>query len=145
KVRYERFVIPEGCDLYTLYENRNDPDIRERSDTALDAIEEANIAKLEGVFRSIGFNSEAALGTTRERNARLKHLLEDFADPRRAMRRSRINGQDVIGNAYEYLIGKFAAGAGKKAGEFYTPPEVSLLLARLLDPQPGERIYDPAC
>jgi type I restriction enzyme M protein len=51
----------------------------------------------------------------------------------------------VIGNAYEYLIGRFASGAGKKAGEFYTPPEVSLLLADLLDPQPGERICDPAC
>jgi type I restriction enzyme M protein len=52
---------------------------------------------------------------------------------------------DVIGNAYEYLIGRFAAGAGKKAGEFYTPPEVSQLIARLVDPQPGERICDPAC
>lgn len=145
KMRYERFVIPEGCDFYTLYENRNEPDIGERIDKALEAIEEANIEKLEGVFRNISFNSEAALGKTRERNARLKHLLEDFADPRLDMRPSRINGQDVIGNAYEYLIGKFAAGAGKKAGEFYTPPEVSLLLARLLDPQPGERIYDPAC
>ena len=61
------------------------------------------------------------------------------------MRPSRINGLDVIGNAYEYLIGKFAATAGKKAGEFYTPPEVSRLLAKLLAPQPGERIYDPAC
>ena len=61
------------------------------------------------------------------------------------MRPSRINGLDVIGNAYEYLIGKFAAGAGKKAGEFYTPPEVSRLLARLLAPQPGDRICDPAC
>jgi type I restriction enzyme M protein len=51
----------------------------------------------------------------------------------------------VIGDAYEYLIGKFAAGAGKKAGEFYTPPEVSELLAALVDPKPGERISDPAC
>ena len=51
---------------------------------------------------------------------------------------------DIIGNAYEYLIGKFAAGAGKKAGEFYTPPQVSILLARLLDPRPGDRICDPA-
>ncbi len=46
---------------------------------------------------------------------------------------------------YEYLIARFAAGAGKKAGEFYTPPEVSLLLAKLMDPQPGNRICDPAC
>jgi type I restriction enzyme M protein len=60
------------------------------------------------------------------------------------MRPSRIGNLDIIGNAYEYLIGRFASGAGKKAGEFYTPPEVSTLLAQLLDPQPGERIYDPA-
>jgi len=52
---------------------------------------------------------------------------------------------DVIGNAYEYLIARFAAGAGKKAGEFYTPAEVSELLAELLDPKPGDRICDPAC
>src|SRR5690606_38179789 len=49
KMRYERFVIPEGCDFYTLYENRNEPDIGERIDKALEAIEEANIEKLEGV------------------------------------------------------------------------------------------------
>lgn len=112
---------------------------------ALAAIEEANVEKLQGVFRNISFNSEAALGQTKQRNARLKNLLNDFNDPRLDMRPSRINGMDIIGNAYEYLIGKFAAGAGKKAGEFYTPPEVSRLLAKLLDPQPGERIYDPAC
>lgn len=51
----------------------------------------------------------------------------------------------MIGNSYEYLIARFASGAGKKAGEFYTPPEVSELLAALLDPQPRERICDPAC
>lgn len=58
------------------------------------------------------------------------------------MRPSRIGNLDVIGNAYEYLIGKFAAGAGKKAGEFYTPPEVSTLLAKLVAPKPGDRICD---
>ena len=114
-------------------------------DVALAAIEEANVEKLQGVFRNISFNSEAALGQTKQRNTRLKNLLQDFADPRLDMRPSRIHGLDIIGNAYEYLIGKFAAGAGKKAGEFYTPPEVSRLLAKLLAPQPGERIYDPAC
>jgi len=50
-----------------------------------------------------------------------------------------------LGDAYEFLIGKFAAGAGKKAGEFYTPPEVSTLLAKLVAPRPRERIADPAC
>ncbi len=141
----EKFRLPEGADFYTLYEQRNETNLGEIIDIALAAIEEANVEKLQGVFRNISFNSEAALGQTRQRNERLKNLLTDFHDPRLDMRPSRINGMDVIGNAYEYLIGKFAAGAGKKAGEFYTPPEVSRLLAKLLDPQPGERIYDPTC
>lgn len=145
QLRYERFVLPAGCDYYTLYDQRNEPNLGEIINIALEKIEDANKEKLESVFRNIDFNSEANLGRTRQRNERLKNLLEDFNNPRLDMRPSRINGMDVIGNAYEYLIGKFASGAGKKAGEFYTPPEVSLLLAELLDPQPGERICDPAC
>ena len=105
---------------------------------------EANKEKLEGVFRNIDFNSEAALGRTKQRNERLHHLLNDFADPKLDLRPSRIGNRDIIGDAYEFLIGKFAAGAGKKAGEFYTPPEVSTLLAKLVAPQPRERIADPA-
>ena len=88
---------------------------------------------------------EPALGQTKERNRRLKHLLNDFNDPRLDLRPSRIRHRDIIGDVYEYLIGKFAAGAGKKAGEFYTPPEVSTLLAKLVAPRPGNRICDPAC
>jgi type I restriction enzyme M protein len=52
---------------------------------------------------------------------------------------------DIIGGAYEYLIKHFAATAGKTAGEFYTPPEVSDLMARLADPQAGDDICDPTC
>ena len=145
RMKRERFVLPPKSDYYYLYEQRNATNLGEIIDKALMAIEEENITKLERVFRNISFNSEAALGQTKQRNVRLKNLLTDFYDPRLDMRPSRINGMDIIGNAYEYLIGKFAAGAGKKAGEFYTPPEVSLLLAKLLAPQPKERIYDPAC
>lgn len=145
RMELEKFSLPEGADYYSLYEQRNETNLGEIIDKALEAIEETNVEKLEGVFRNISFNSESALGKTKQRNIRLKNLLQDFADPKLDMRPSRINGLDVIGNAYEYLIGKFAAGAGKKAGEFYTPPEVSRLLAKLLDPQPGERIYDPTC
>jgi len=145
RMEREKFKLPEGTDFYSLYEQRNETNLGEIIDMALAAIEEANVEKLQGVFRNISFNSEAALGQTKQRNARLKNLLNDFNDPRLDMRPSRINGMDIIGNAYEYLIGKFAAGAGKKGGEFYTPAEVSQLLAKLLDPQPGERIYDPTC
>ena len=58
---------------------------------------------------------------------------------------SRVGSLDVIGNGYEFLIKNFAASGGQKAGEFYTPPEVSDLIAELLDPQKGDSICDPAC
>jgi type I restriction enzyme M protein len=141
----ERFQLPEGCDFKSLYEHRNKADVGERIDVALGEIEEANKEKLEGVFREVSFNSENKLGQTRDRNARLKHLLEDFNDPRLDLRPSVVGGEDVIGNVYEYLLERFASDAGKKAGEFYTPGQVSALLARLLAPKKGDTICDPAC
>ncbi len=141
----ERFVLPPDCDFAGLHARRREENIGEQINIALEKIEDANREKLDGVFRNIDFNSEANLGKTRDRNERLRQLLEDFANPRLDLRPSRIGNLDIIGNAYEYLIARFASGAGKKAGEFYTPPEVSELLAELLDPQPGERICDPAC
>jgi type I restriction enzyme M protein len=141
----ERFVLPEGASFYDLYEKRNEPNIGELINVALEKIEDNNKIKLAGVFRNIDFNSESNLGSTKERNVRLKHLLEDFSDKALDLRPSRIGNLDVIGNAYEYLISRFAADAGKKAGEFYTPAEVSELLAELINPQAGERIYDPSC
>ncbi|MCW5847528.1 MAG: type I restriction-modification system subunit M [Anaerolineae bacterium] len=144
RLEREKFVLPAGSTFPALYAQRNATNLGEVIDVALEAVEDANVAKLRGVFRNISFNSDN-LGNTRQRNERLKNLLNDFNDPRLDMRPSRIGNLDIIGNAYEYLIGKFAADAGKKAGEFYTPPEVSELLARLVDPQPGDRICDPAC
>jgi type I restriction enzyme M protein len=141
----ERFQLPEGCDFAGLYAYRTQPDIGERIDVALGEIEEANKEKLEGVFREVSFNSENKLGQTKERNARLKHLLEDFSDERLDLRPSMVGGEDVIGNVYEYLLERFASDAGKKAGEFYTPGQVSTLLARLLAPKKGDTICDPAC
>src|SRR5450759_88441 len=141
----ERFQLPEGCDFKSLYEHRNQADIGERIDVALGEIEEANKEKLEGVFREVSFNSENKLGQTRDRNARLKHLLEDFNDPRIDLRPSAVGDEDVIGNVYEYLLERFASDAGKKAGEFYTPGQVSALLARLLAPKKGDTICYPAC
>ncbi|MCD4673239.1 MAG: type I restriction-modification system subunit M [Anaerolineaceae bacterium] len=141
----ERFRIPETATFDYLYSKRDASNIGELINEALEKIEDANKSKLEGVFRNIDFNSEAALGETKDRNRRLKNLLDDFADKRLDLRPSVVGNRDIIGDVYEYLIGKFAADAGKKAGEFYTPPEVSILLAKLVDPQPGNRICDPAC
>lgn len=144
KLERERFVLPKGASFYDLYERRNEANIGELINEALDAIEEANKAKLEGVFRNIDFNSEANLGKTKDRNRRLKMLLEDFNKPQLDMSPSRVS-EDVIGNTYIYLIERFASDSGKKAGEFYTPHKVSKLVAKLAGPKTGDRICDPAC
>lgn len=141
----ERFQLPDGCDFYSLFDKRNEADIGERMNVALAGIEEANKAKLEGVFREVDFNSESKLGQTRDRNTRLKMLLQDFADQRLDLRPSVVGEEDVIGNVYEYLLERFASDAGKKAGEFYTPGQVSSLLAQLLAPKKGQTICDPSC
>jgi type I restriction enzyme M protein len=140
----ERFVLPKDASFYDLYEQRNEPNIGDLINIALDAIEESNKAKLDGVFRNIDFNSEASLGKTKDRNRILKNLMEDFNRPQLDMRPGRVS-EDVIGNTYIYLIERFASDAGKKAGEFYTPHKVSELLAKLVQPKPGDRICDPAC
>lgn len=143
QMQRERFVLPELSDFDTIYRQRNREgvNIGELIDIALEHIEEANRTKLEGVFRKISFNSDN-LGETKDRNRRLKNLLEDFGVL--DLRPSRVQG-DIIGNSYQYLIKMFAADAGKKGGDFYTPQEVSKLLGKLLKPQPGSRICDPAC
>ncbi len=155
----ERFIMPvvklkdkEGkveesfqANFDSVYERRTRSNIGELINIVLEAIEDANKGKLENVFRNIDFNSEPNLGQTKDRNRRLNHLLEDFARPQLVLRPSRIGNEDVIGNAYEYLISRFAADAGKKGGEFYTPGEVATLLAKLLAAKKGDTICDPTC
>lgn len=143
QLQRERFILPKESNFEFLYENRNENNIGELIDMALVALEDANRSKLAMVFRSISFNAETAFGPTKQRNQILKNLLVDFAGL--DLQPSHLEGNDIIGDSYEYLISLFAGEAGKKAGEFYTPGEVSTLLAKLVDPQPGNRICDPAC
>ncbi|MGE0114092.1 MAG: type I restriction-modification system subunit M [Steroidobacteraceae bacterium] len=142
KIKKEKIIDSFHADFYALYERRNAANIGELINIALDHIEDTNKAKLEGVFRNIDFNSEANLGKTKDRNRRLKTMLEDFA--KLDLNPSRVS-DDVIGNTYIYLIERFGSDAGKKAGEFYTPKMVSRLLATLAAPKSGDRICDPSC
>lgn len=161
-MKSERFVIPEiiiknddgsvkdkfQATFTELWNRRHEPGNGERIDICLHAIEEANGTKLrdnaKSVFQDISFNTDK-LGEEKQKNTILRHLLEDFAKPALNLKPSRVHALDIIGNAYEYLIKNFAASGGQKAGEFYTPPEVSSLMATLLNPQPGDSICDPAC
>jgi type I restriction enzyme M protein len=153
----ERFVIPDvqvkesrtqqtqifPATFGNLYQRCDWPNIGEVINCVLVNLENANKAKLHNVFRNIDFNSEVNLGRPRQRNTRLKNLLEDLASL--DLRPEAVGQMDVIGDVYEFLIEKFAATGGKKAGEFYTPAAVSETLARLVAPKPGDRICDPTC
>ena len=147
-MKSERFVLPRESNFYILHERRFEPGNGERIDMALHALEEANGTKLKdvgkSVFQDISFNTDK-LGEEKQKNTILKDLLEVFAVPELDLKPSRVGSLDVIGNGYEFLIKNFAASGGQKAGEFYTPPEVSDLIAELLDPQKGDSICDPAC
>ncbi|KYD07962.1 type I restriction-modification system subunit M [Heyndrickxia sporothermodurans] len=139
----ERFVLDEQSTFDYLYSKRNDAEIGEIINKALERLENENTGKLRGVFRNIDFNSEAVLGRATERNAMLRSLLEDFN--KLTLKPSVVGNEDVIGDAYQYMIERFASDAGKKGGEFYTPSMASELLARLVKPQENDRIYDPTC
>jgi len=145
----ERFVIPENSHFHYLFEHRNEPNIGEIIDIALADLVEANREKLysedgAGVFQNISFNS-SVLGEPKDKNQRLKTLLIDFNSDKLDLRPSHLGGTDIIGGAYEFLIANFAGDAGKKAGEFFTPSEVSTLLAKLTKSKDGARICDPTC
>lgn len=148
-MRHERFVVPAHSHFNYLFDHRNELNIGELIDVALEDLVEANRDKLysedgAGIFQNINFNS-SVLGDTKDKNTRLKNLLLDFNKETLDLRPSHLEGTDIIGGAYMFLIENFASDAGKKAGEFFTPKEVSTLIAKLTKSKPGSRICDPTC
>ncbi len=146
-MKMERFSVPHNSTFDYLHEHRNETNIGELIDIALTDLEEANREKLSsedgsGIFRNISFNSNN-LGDVKDKNSRLKNLLNDFSGM--DLTPNHLESNDIIGDAYEFLIANFASDAGKKAGEFYTPSEVSTLLAKLTKSKAGARICDPTC
>ncbi len=130
-----RFQIPANChweDVRAVTTN-----VGQALQTALRGIENANQSTLYGIFGDAQWTNKDRLP-----DALLRDLIEHF---------SRINlsnqaaQTDILGQAYEYLIKKFADATNKKAGEFYTPRSVVRLMVNILDPREGESIYDPAC
>ena len=148
-MKRERFNVPAESSFDYLYEHRNENNIGELINIALANLEEANREKMSsedgsGIFRNIDFNS-SNLGDPKDKNTRLKNLLVDFSDEKLCFDASHLESNDVIGDAYMYLVSTFASDAGKKTGDFFTPAEVSSLLAKLTKSNPGARICDPTC
>lgn len=139
----EPFTLDEESTFDYLYSQRNDAEIGQTINIALNSIENHNSGKLKDVFRAIDFNSSVDFGEPKQKNAILRNLLEDFNDI--DLCPSKLDSADIIGDAYEYMIANFASDAGKKGGEFFTPSTVSELVAKLVEPKENDRIYDPTC
>ncbi len=137
KMKLDRFYLPPKSSFDYIYSILEQDNLGEEINKALHRIEDANKEKLDGVF-SVDFNSESTLGKLTERNKMLRHLVQDFAK----IDLSDVK-DDIIGNSYMYLIEKFGADAGKKAGEFFTVRNVAHLVAKLAEPKTGARICDP--
>lgn len=134
-VENHRFNIPPGC-LWA--------DVRERTEnigqalvTAFRDIEKSNPETLYGIFGNAGWTNKDKLP-----DWKLADLVEHFSSKPLT---NAVVAPDVFGQAYEYLIKRFADQSNKKAGEYYTPRSVVALLVNILDPVDGETVYDPAC
>ena len=130
-----RFAIPEG-NLWADVRNHTE-NIGTALQTAFREIEKANPETLYGIFGSANWTNKDKLP-----DRKLADLIEHFST--RTLSNTAVP-PDVFGNAYEYLIKRFADQSNKKAGEYYTPRSVVDLLINILDPQEGESVYDPAC
>jgi len=114
--------------------------IGEQITTHLREIAKAN-PLLEGIIDRIDFNATTH-GQRDIDDDRLSNLIEKISEKRLGLADVEA---DIIGRSYEYLIRKFAEGSGQSAGEFYTPSEVGMVMAKIMDPAPGQSIYDPCC
>jgi type I restriction enzyme M protein len=132
---HQTFLIPDGARWDDTYEVTKNPG--SALNRALVAIQEANPGKLAGVFGDVNWAN-----TERIPESALKALMGVF--DRLTLDPAHLSG-DMLGSAYEYLLREFAEASGKKAGEFFTPRHVVHLLVKILNPQAGDSICDPAC
>ena len=131
----ERFIIPPSAHWKDVRETLRD--VGQSIQKALRAIESANPDRLDGVFGDAPWTNKERLP-----DSTLKNLLEHFSKHLLSIANV---PEDELGNAYEYLIKQFADDSGHTAQEFYTNRTVVHLMVQMLDPHPGERIYDPTC
>ncbi|MEO5874946.1 MAG: class I SAM-dependent DNA methyltransferase [Streptosporangiaceae bacterium] len=133
------FYVPQAAQWKYLLGKSAENGVGDLLNKALSALEEANSTTLQGVVGHISFNRN--IGKTSLSDQKLRALIKHFDHYR--LRNEDFEFPDLLGAAYEYLIGEFADSAGKKGGEFYTPRGVVRMMTRLVDPHAGMRVYDP--
>lgn len=137
--------VPAGGSFEDMLAAKGDKEIGDRFNKIIAKLAEAN--GLRNVIDLADFNDEERLGKGKEMQDRLSKLVTIFNDL--DFRGSRAEGDDLLGDAYEYLMRHFATESGKSKGQFYTPAEVSRILAKVvgigLDTRQDQTVYDPAC
>ena len=137
--------VPQGGGFADMVHCKGDKEIGDRINKIIGRLAEAN--ELKGVIDQADFNDESKLGAGKEMQDRLSKLVAIFEGL--DFRANRAEGDDLLGDAYEYLMRHFATESGKSKGQFYTPAEVSRVMAQVLGIGPGTRqdqtIYDPTC
>lgn len=146
-VKYADITVPEGGSFDDLVALKGSKNIGEGIDTVIAKLAEAN--ELRGVIDNAHFNDETKLGKDKEMVDKLTGLVAIFQRPEFDFRSNKAGGDDILGDAYEYLMRNFATESGKSKGQFYTPAEVSRILAKVIGidkiTNHGTTIYDPAC
>ena len=144
---YADIEIPEGGSFDDMVKLIGKKNIGEGINKVIAKLAEAN--NLRGVIDKVSFNDPDKLGKGEEMVKKLSKLIEIFRRPELDFSKNRAEGDDLIGDAYEYLMRKFATESGKSKGQFYTPAEVSRILAKVIgisnETRPEATIYDPAC
>ncbi len=137
--------IADGGGFADMVKLKGDKEIGDKINKIIARLAEAN--DLEGVIDQADFNDESKLGAGKEMQDRLSKLVAIFDGL--DFRANRAEGDDLLGDAYEYLMRNFATESGKSKGQFYTPAEVSRIMARVVgvgsDTRPDQTIYDPTC
>jgi len=139
--------VPEGGGFADMVALKGDKEIGDKLNKIILKLAEAN--NLKGVIDVADFNDDDKLGKGKEMQDRLSKLVAIFADSRLNFRKNRAEGDDILGDAYEYLMRHFATESGKSKGQFYTPSEVSRVIAKVIGidktNSPSQTIYDPTC
>ena len=128
--RFAEFTVNEGASFDDLIAAKGKPDVGERVDKIIQKFLEDN--RLQGSLPDVSFNNPEELGYGKELVDKVSGLIAVFQNPAIDFKSNRASGDDIIGDAYEYFMMKFAQESGKSKGQFYTPSEVSRTIARLI-------------
>jgi type I restriction enzyme M protein len=139
--------IPKGASFYDMLEYRGKKNIGEKINTTIGEFAKAN--NLTGIITEADFDEESKVGRGQEKVDLLTNLLNIFNRPELNFSNNKTEGDDLLGDAYEYLMRHFATESGKSKGQFYTPSEVSRIMAQVIgidkSKSQSETLYDPTC